>query len=430
MDDLRALLQDLADDVRDAVPPLDLVQRGRRRGRRLVLASTTAVVLAVTGVAVLIPDSRTHRSHPQVTSPVPPEATAAELRTGTWKTDSGSPAGNGDGAQLTWTGKEVLVIGGGPPEAFSTRNAAYDPATRAWRELAPAPSAIGRADGVEVWLGDRLLVLPGHGPAAYTAQYDLRPLLYDPVKDTWTPTAGGLALIATSATRVGTKVLAAGIAGGQVRAALYDPAADTWTEKDPATPHPSDTVIVLHVASGTLLWSGWTERHTDPNGLGSLTAGVDVLRLTDHWEDLSGEQRELTPAQDPQVEGDQVLVGREERICRLCKGPFVPGPAGLLLDGQTIETHREAAGPLDAGRPYRTWTGGAEIDLNLAGVGRFGDSDPVEPNQAAVLDPASQTWFRLPDAPLDLASTRPVWAGDRLFTLSRSGRAMVFGAQP
>jgi hypothetical protein len=428
VDDLRALLQDLADDVRDVVPPVDLVQRGRRRGRRLVLASTTAVVLAVTGVAVLIPDSRSSHGHPQVTSPVPPEATAAELRTGTWKTDSGSPAGNGDGAQMTWTGKEVLVIGGGPPEAFSTRNAAYDPATRAWRELAPAPSAIGRADGVEVWLGDRLLVLPGHGPAAYTAQYDLRPLLYDPVKDTWTPTAGGPGFTPTSATRVGAKVLVAGIAGGQVRAALYDPAADTWTEKDPVTPHPSDTVIVLHVAAGTLLWSGWMERHTDPNGLGSLTAGVDVLRLTDHWEDLTDRRRDLTPAQDPQVEGEQVLIGSETPICRLCKGVLALGPAGLLLDGQTLETHREAAGPLDVGRPYRTWTGGAEIDLNLA---QIGGSDPVEPNQAAVLDLASQTWFRLPDAPLDLASsTRPVWASDRLVTLSRSGRAMVFGAQP
>jgi hypothetical protein len=329
---------------------------------------------------------------------------------------------------MTWTGKEVLVIGGGPPEAFSTRNAAYDPATHAWRELAPAPSAIGRGDGVEVWLGDRLLVLPGHGPATYTARYDLGPQLYDPLKDTWTPTTGGLGFTATSATRVGPKVLAAGTFDGQVKTAIYDPAADTWTEQDPMTPHPSTTVIVLHVSTGTLLWSGWTEHHTDPNGLGSLTAGVDVLRLTDSWEDLTDRLRDLTPAQDPQVEGDQVLIGREERLCRLCKGPFVPGRAGLLLDGQTLETHREAAGPLDAGRPYRTWTGGAEIDLNLA---QIGGSNPVEPNQAAVLDPASQTWFRLPDAPLDLAGgTRPVWAGDRLVTLSRSGRAMVFGAQP
>lgn len=53
MDDIRALLEAVADELQDVIAPTDLVRRGRRRARHQVLAATTALFVAAGGVLIL-----------------------------------------------------------------------------------------------------------------------------------------------------------------------------------------------------------------------------------------------------------------------------------------------------------------------------------------------------------------------------------------
>jgi N-acetylneuraminic acid mutarotase len=116
-------------------------------------------------------------------------AAAYNPATDAWRPIAPLPARR-DGASAVWDGRELLVVGGigvrggalPPPAAVGF---AYDPATNRWRRLPPMES--GRIGAAAVWTGARLLVWGGQTGRAGAASYNVpgHGLVYDPVANRW-----------------------------------------------------------------------------------------------------------------------------------------------------------------------------------------------------------------------------------------------------
>ena len=71
------------------------------------------------------------------------------------------------------------------------------------------------------------------------------------------------------------------------------------------------------------------------------------------------------------------------------------------------------AGPVDSLRPSAVWTGSALLAFNTT-TEMSGPNGIRQPGEAAVWDPATNTWSPLPPAPLYGTDIAAVWAGDQL----------------
>ncbi len=151
--------------------------------RRAVALTTTGILLAATMVAGgwwLGQRGERRQAPPGVTTAAPttppaaatsptagggPTQTTRQLATGTWQRLPAAPLpGQSSGYAGVWTGTELLVTG----PAFSVQagiprgrnvGAAYNPASRTWRTLPPAPGPVQSIEGgyQAVWTGRELL---------------------------------------------------------------------------------------------------------------------------------------------------------------------------------------------------------------------------------------------------------------------------------
>ena len=91
-------------------------------------------------------------------------------------------ADSGRGA--VWTGSETIAWGGyarSENVGQASDGAAYNPATRTWRVIAPAPSGVQRDDGGRVaWTGDEMVVWASNSPDGPVGG-----AAYDPATDSW-----------------------------------------------------------------------------------------------------------------------------------------------------------------------------------------------------------------------------------------------------
>jgi hypothetical protein len=178
----------------------------------------------------------------------------------TWRRMAPAPLSARSNAAGVWTGREVVVLGGGNnPDA-----AAYDPATDRWRKMAPFRNTRGHdATGsyAVVWTGARLLAWrawihldnPNSGRSSYESGSDLAS--YDPSTDRWRPipVATGAPRGVSSPLWTGREVFVPSspaptpylndTSDGIDR--LYDPAANRWTQ----VPSPSGSGAVWTGAS-------------------------------------------------------------------------------------------------------------------------------------------------------------------------------------
>jgi hypothetical protein len=98
-----------------------------------------------------------------------------------WQPVPKAPIAGRDSPYAVWTGKEMLVWGGttvnavrtGPCDRCASDGAAYNPATRSWRTIAPSPPGVW--GGGAVWTGRELVAWASHSPdgPVGAAVYDL-----------------------------------------------------------------------------------------------------------------------------------------------------------------------------------------------------------------------------------------------------------------
>ncbi|HUR22859.1 MAG TPA: hypothetical protein VMZ73_03200 [Acidimicrobiales bacterium] len=131
-----------------------------------------------------------------------------------------------------WTGREMVVWGGGEIAGritYYADGAAYDPSSRSWRPVTPSP-LVARSGHTAVWSGTQMIVWGGRaqdGPTADGASWD-------PATGAWSalPVAPLAPRAQHTAVWSGTEMLAWGGAGAGRRrfadGAVYNPAAGAW----------------------------------------------------------------------------------------------------------------------------------------------------------------------------------------------------------
>jgi hypothetical protein len=159
----------------------------------------------------------------------------------------------------------VLMAGGEDPAQGSTSQAwLYDPKTNGWTSARPMP--VSRTHGVATTLANgKVLVAGGYqaqaSPAAEAPQPLSGAILYDPVHNAWSkiadaPTAisqgfGGAVLLRDGRALT----FAAEFSGGStnVSAVFYDPATGAWSTGSPISIHATNGVSLIALPSGRVL---------------------------------------------------------------------------------------------------------------------------------------------------------------------------------
>lgn len=106
--------------------------------------------------------------------------------TGVWSQFPEAPGDLSSGSlqSVGWTGSELIVWGGADGAGTARADgAAYDPATRLWRQLPAGPSA--RQNAVTAWTGRELIVYGGYSPQPTDATLTRLVWLYDPRANSW-----------------------------------------------------------------------------------------------------------------------------------------------------------------------------------------------------------------------------------------------------
>ena len=183
-----------------------------------------------------------------VRSPDPERGAASGARVAEGWTELPLPPEARDGAALVWTGRELIAWGGcdpGRPDCHPTADGfAFDPSTRTWTVVPPAPS--GGIDPEVVWTGREALFF-------YAEGWKLKGVAYDPAIEAWRmlPNAPLQPRFGAVYVWTGSDVIVWG--GGRPKdhlaatGAAYDPAIDSWRAI-------ADGPVGLNLASG--MWTG------------------------------------------------------------------------------------------------------------------------------------------------------------------------------
>lgn len=245
------------------------------------------------------------------------------------------------GHSVTWTGEEVVVLGGATSGVPTPTNAAFDPERGTWRSLPPSPRS--RTGGLAFWTGTEVLVLGGSssdelGPSGIDA--------LDPATGAWRT--------------LDEPTVPAGFGSGVVDA--------VWTG-DRLIVWPSDEPAAIAIDPGG---ERWTE-------LPPLDLGTDDVAL--HW-----------------TGGHLLVLGRRgQEIVGAVLELDGPGRTiGDSIDGASWRRIEPLAAPMgeSGSSDTSTWqsvtTGGQIVLWATSGAGA----------SAAILDPTSRTWTTIEAPPI------------------------------
>ena len=167
-----------------------------------------------------------------------------------------------------WTGTEMIVVGGTDYHSQFADGAAYNPATRTWRNLPPMPAPI--ADQTLTWTGTEVIVAGGArydtelGPSgADPVRASAAAFAYNPSTNTWRRLADmPMPRYQHVAVWTGDQLL---VWGGQTTAATgsappygvaYDPATDRWSSMPPSPLKARVGAIFAWTGKELLIWGG------------------------------------------------------------------------------------------------------------------------------------------------------------------------------
>lgn len=386
----------------------------------LMVAAITAI-LAVSASVVAVQRSRT-------AGPVAPTpATASSIASSQWSYLPAAPIRGRSSAVGAWTGTEMLIWGGATArqEQLLADGAAYDPATRVWSMLPAAPIA-ARTYAASVWTGRSLFIWGGNtssdavGPAVDGA-------LYTPVDHSWVklPPAPVIGYQQVVALRSGELVILLstprGGDGSVVNVQSYRSSTNSWSRlPDLHLPAGHGVVQVAAIAAGDriYLWSLWNNFNVvSPNETRGFS-GIDGFTFdvpSHQWTANTLAGQPVKAVAGPLWTGQQILLPAAQPFRGAGSGPFVTNRTGLTLNPADSTTSVIPHGPVDDLNPTYLWTGAALLAVNTQATMSGGTASPSFPGEAAVWDPHTQIWARLPDAPAGAAdSPVTIWTGTSL----------------
>jgi hypothetical protein len=421
------------------------VQQRRRRGL-LVSATVVATGLAIT-VPVLLTGRTGQSAVPttQRTSQPSPGASAirypstgpgspAALEQGHWSRLPAAPIPGHTGQAAVWTGKQILVWGGGSGtqcEDLRSDGAAYDPAGNSWSTLPTGPLS-GRSGMAAVWTGRDVFIWGGYDDdslGSFHAAAD--GALYNPTTHQWRqlPPSPLSPRVYATALWTGSEVVVIGgqpaVEASQQRsytdAAAYDPATNMWRllPAPPTAHRPTvESVVAITAGHSIYAWMTWDHitLHATVGGSrsGGERFGVDVDRhdtSTGRWTRVHANGDVPTGVSSPLWTGSEIIMPAAQLCPSSC--PATYGRFGWRYNPHTNAWTAIARGPGDALHSQAVWTGSALLAFNNDSTISGGHTTPIHPGDMEVWAPNTNRWTALPRAPYsgDPQNTSAVWAG-------------------
>ncbi|MDQ3964313.1 MAG: hypothetical protein M3277_10445 [Actinomycetota bacterium] len=290
-------------------PALDLpeiVARGRRRlwARRITGALTVCVIAVAAPYAWIALDDAEHASEPREDRAAPP---AADYE---WQPVPDAPLKSRANALGVWTGEEYIVWGGQAPNGYETLSdgAAYDPEAGSWRELAPPVTEDARLPREEdgptaLWSGSEMLLWGGADDG--DARRD-NGAAYNPATDAWRKLAPSpvWSLARHSTVWTGMEMIVFGGIAGDVPtgAAAYNPRTDAWRVLPEAPIAARHSHAAAWTGTEMVVWGG--RAHAG----GHLNDGAAFDPASNSWRVLP--ESPLSPREQPlaAVIGDRVFI--------------------------------------------------------------------------------------------------------------------------
>ena len=319
--------------------------------------------------------------------------------TPTWQALPAAPIRVDANLESVWTGKELIISGvrSGPDGTFIDSTnvaAAYNPVSRTWRRLTPAPPMQNYCHRDVAWIGSEML-LWGCELAAL-----------NPKGDSWkslpkAPTGEGI-IAWTGHELLGWGGGCCGDAwdGGSA----YDPAANTWRTLARTPLAPSQGPVGAWTGRELVLFVDGIDPASGKPWPGRYARAAAYDPATDTW-------RRIAPP--PSTHGTAAWDGREVLVA----GAGAHARSALAYDPATNRWRRLS--PLPAGVPnaHAFWTGHRLLVWGGA-----------ESARAVAYDPRADRWSTLPRAPVLGPEQTVVWTGRQLIVWSSvAGAALTLG---
>jgi hypothetical protein len=360
-----------------------------------------------------------------------PEGSASALAKARWSSFPDGPLAPRSGQVEVWTGHELLIWGGdtvpqlgsGAPAVPVADGAAYDPATRTWRLLPPAPLS-AREGAAAAWTGTEMVVVggdsAGNGSTVFGDAAE-----YDPATNTWQSLPSLPIEPRTDATAIwtGTQLIVIGGKNGDggdalayEDAAAYDPASNSWATLPAAPAEPGWNVVgVTQAWTGRqlLMWVTWQKSGSCGNGciyVDPKRAGYALAAGATAWRKLPKQSVESNGAATAWT-GSSVLVMGGEWCARSCPPPVGAGASY----NPTTRVWTAIPNFLNSQQQWpAVWTGRAFIDTNQ----KRPERPSLGPKSLSAYNTATSTWVKLPQVPhenqLVFSQTETVWTGRQL----------------
>jgi hypothetical protein len=418
--------------------------RRKRRRFRVATAIVLALAVVVSGVVATL-TTRTHERVEVVTTPstpksgVPAAVTAQQLIGGHWEAIPPAPIVIRASPSVVWTGKEMVVWGGASgarQDVLRADGAAFDPRSRTWRRLPPAPLT-ARLYHAAVWTGTEMVIWGGYTNATGSITIN-DGAAYNPATNRWRTLPASPLRPQANAIAVwnGHRVVIFGSTLSD--AAAYDPSTNQWRVLAQPTPPSGASVgwtYAVRIDDGRLLvWS-----HSDttkPVGANTLLLpGATVMFLydgaTDHWQRIPTTANAIPNIFEAFWTGTRLLVRGDMRGCFICNGPVMPEVTGWY-DPATNTWSRLpedplAPGPIGGNGFGSVWTGAALWSFNPR-ASRGGPGYELEPGDTSVYDPITGRWTRLTRAQSGCQHiVHPIWTGNEVLIYCPSTYASGIG---
>ena len=321
-----------------------------------------------------------------------------------------------------WTGKELLIWGGGSRSHYLNDGAAYNPETKTWRTVSTRNAPSGRWAQATVWTGHETIVWGGRSSFAMTA-FKRDGGRYNPETDTWTPIPPTDALPASSqmaAVWTGQEMIVWGgvVDGGHISSsgARYNPSTGSWT------PLPSAGALEgrcdplsLWTGREMIVWGG-----LDYARMRTVGTGGRYDPLSNTWKPITINGAPLPIwAMAGVWTGEEMLVWGGERV--------TPGTRANVAQGTGARYHPATdqwrpitmeAAPTARSYPSAVWTG---TEMIVWG----GAASPAQQkfNTGARYNPELDRWTptEMNDAPPPASMHSATWTGNGMLVLNGSG---------
>ena len=331
-------------------------------------------------------------------------AAATPSAAGTWQRLPAAPIAPSGSVVSAWTGRQLLIFGRANPDpalpwAVDVA-AAYTPATRTWRRLAPFHGPRGNYEGRywALWTGKQMLVV---GPSDRQA--------FDPATNRWRRLPSSAGVPGGIVVWTGRELL--GWGGGccgdsSAEGAAYNPVTGARRALARSPLAPAQRPIGAWTGRELVLLVTGDNPASGKPWPAALARAAAYNPATDSWRRIARAPAAVSPA------ANAVWDGRELLVVGGTLG--VGGTVGLAYDPGTnawrrlarLTTARSQAAAVWTGRRLLVWGGTTSTSAAVR---------LVTPNRGLAYDPTADRSSPLPGAPL-LGRLDPtaVWTGQRM----------------